>query len=211
MKSIKGEGSVQCPHCEENFDAEFWTLIRGDEDLELKDSLIGGELNLVSCPSCGHFFYHERTIIYFDPTIELLAFVWGGKEEDFENHKAQMQKDFELLKSNLTSLNIDYQPFYLKSLTELKAMIEYEEFTRTQSEVVVALAAENNFKVVALKPSVARVSGFPFYAPIAGQKYTLENLTKAAQEILKQNSALNMLKTMLDEVKKTSKLPAAVK
>ena len=211
MKSIKGEGSVNCPHCEESFDAEFWTLIRGDVDLELKDSLIGGELNLVSCPSCGHFFYHERTIIYFDPTIELLAFVWGGREEDFENHKAQMKKDFELLKNNLTSLNIDYQPFYLKSLAELKAMIEYEDFTRTQSEVIATLAAENNFKVVALKPSVARVSGFPFYAPIYKEEYTLENFTKAASELLKQNSALNMLKVMLDEVKKTSKLPAAIK
>lgn len=211
MKSIKGEGSVNCPHCEESFDAEFWTLIRGDEDLELKDSLIGGELNLVSCPSCGHFFYHERTIIYFDPTIELLAFVWGGREEDFENHKAQMKKDFELLKNNLTSLNIDYQPFYLKSLAELKAMIEYEDFTRTQSEVIATLAAENNFKVIALKPSVARVSGFPFYAPIYKEEYTLENFTKAAAELLKQNSALNMLKVMLDEVKKTSKLPAAIK
>ena len=211
MKSIKGEGSVNCPHCEESFDAEFWTLIRGDVDQELKDSLIGGELNLVSCPSCGNFFYHERTIIYFDPTIELLAFVWGGREEDFENHKTQMKKDFELLKNNLTSLNIDYQPFYLKSLAELKAMIEYEDFTRTQSEVIATLAAENNFKVVALKPSVARVSGFPFYAPIYKEEYTLDNFTKAATELLKQNSALNMLKVMLDEVKKTSKLPAQVK
>ena len=211
MKSIKGEGSVNCPHCEESFDAEFWTLIRGDVDQELKDSLIGGELNLVSCPSCGNFFYHERTIIYFDPTIELLAFVWGGREEDFENHKAQMKKDFELLKNNLTSLNIDYQPFYLKSLAELKAMIEYEDFTRTQSEVIATLAAENNFKVIALKPSVARVSGFPFYAPIYKEEYTLNNFTKAATELLKQNSALNMLKVMLDEVKKTSKLPAQVK
>lgn len=211
MKSIKGEGSVNCPHCEESFDAEFWTLIRGDEDLELKDALIGGELNLVSCPSCGHFFYHERTIIYFDPTIELLAFVWGGREEDFEKHKAQMKKDFELLKNNLTSLHIDYQPFYLKSLAELKAMIEYEDFTRTQSEVIATLAAENNFKVIALKPSVARVSGFPFYAPIYKEEYTLENFTKAASELLKQNSALNMLKVMLDEVKKTSKLPAQLK
>ena len=211
MKSIKGEGSVNCPHCEESFDAEFWTLIRGDVDQELKDSLIGGELNLVSCPSCGNFFYHERTIIYFDPTIELLAFVWGGREEDFEKQKSQMQKDFELLKNNLTSLNIDYQPFYLKSLAELKAMIEYEDFTRTQSEVIATLAAENNFKVVALKPSVARVSGFPFYAPIYKEEYTLNNFTKAATELLKQNSALNMLKVMLDEVKKTSKLPAQVK
>ena len=211
MKSIKGEGSVNCPHCDEVFDAEFWTLIRGDADQELKDSLIGGELNLVSCPSCGNFFYHERTIIYFDPTIELLAFVWGGKEEDFEKQKSQMQKDFELLKNNLTSLNIDYQPFYLKSLAELKAMIEYEDFTRTQSEVIATLAAENKFKVIALKPSVARVSGFPFYAPIYKEEYTLENFTKAATELLKQNSALNMLKVMLDEVKKTSKLPAALK
>ena len=207
MKSIKGEGSVNCPHCDEAFDAEYWTLIRGDVDQELKESLIGGELNLVSCPSCGHFFYHERTIIYFDPTIELLAFVWGGKEEDFEQHKNQMQKDFELLKNNLTSLHIDYQPFYLKSLTELKAMIEYEDFTRTQSEVIASFATQNNFKVIALKPSVARVSGFPFYIPIAGEEYTLDNFTKAAQEILKQNSALTMLKTMLEEVKKTSKLP----
>ena len=90
-------------------------------------------------------------------------------------------------------------------------MIEYEDFTRTQSEVIATLATENNFKVIALKPSVARVSGFPFYAPIYKEEYTLENFVKAATELLKQNSALNMLKVMLDEVKKTSKLPAALK
>ncbi|MDR1684255.1 MAG: CpXC domain-containing protein [Elusimicrobiota bacterium] len=211
MKSIKGQGAAACPNCGENFDAEFWSLVRGDADAELKDSLLGGELNLISCPACGAFFYHDRNIIYFDPPNELLAFVSpGGDKKDFEAVKAKMKRDFKTLKENLASMNISYEPFYLAGLEELKAMLDYEAAAAAQSEVIAALSAQLGFKLAALRRAGARVSGYPFYLPVDGGAYTREGLIKAAQAVLKQNPALNMLETFIKDMQAGKELPPRI-
>ena len=46
MKSIKAEGQARCPnHCEQ-FDVEYWSFVRADQDPDLKTAALGGELNL---------------------------------------------------------------------------------------------------------------------------------------------------------------------
>jgi hypothetical protein len=64
---------------------------------ELKEALIAGEINLVSCPKCGEMFYAECFILYHDSRNELIAFVYPLS---FQNQGAQckmkMRKEFEL-------------------------------------------------------------------------------------------------------------------
>ena len=211
MKSIKGEGSVQCPNGCESFDAEYWTLIRGDQDQELKEALLGGELNLVSCPTCGEFFYHDRDIVYFDPPKQLLAFVSPkADKENFEQTKQKMKKDFEFLRKNLSSMNITYDPFYLAGIEELKALLDYEEFTNCQSDVIAACAAQKGFKVAALNAAEARLKGYPLYIPVAGNKYTAENVKKAAQALVAENPSLNLLNALIKDLKEGKDLPAKI-
>ena len=54
--SIKGSFKAQCPSCKESFDADFWTVVRGDQDQDLKEALIDGELDMLMCPGCSHIF-----------------------------------------------------------------------------------------------------------------------------------------------------------
>jgi hypothetical protein len=208
MKSIKGEGRAACPNGCEPFEAEFWSLVRGDTDAELKDALLGGELNLISCPECGMFFYHDRHIIYFDPPLELLAFVSpNADKKDFAKEKEKMQADFRLLKENLKSMDISYDPFYLAGLEELKAMIEYETKVTEQSEVIAAYGAQKGYKLAPLKKALARVKGYPYYVPVAGGEFTKEAALKAAKDILNENPALTMLGAFVKDISEGAPLP----
>ncbi|MDR0952747.1 MAG: CpXC domain-containing protein [Elusimicrobiota bacterium] len=211
MKSIKGQGQANCPNGCEPFDAEFWTLIRGDQDTELKAALLGGELNLLRCPECETFFYHDRNFIYFDPSIELLALVSPkADKKDFDKIKTQMQKDFKLLKDNMTSLSIDYDPFYLAGLEELKAMLEYEEHITQESEVIAAYAAEKGYKIAALKRYGARLKGYPFYIPVDGGDYNAASVLSAAREILKINPSWHLLTALEKDLKAGKPLPEKI-
>lgn len=211
MKSIKGEGIANCPNGCEPFEAEFWTLIRADHDTELKEALLGGELNLISCPHCGEFFYHDRNIIYFDPSIELLAFVAPtGEKENFAKVKEQMVKDFKMLKDNLTSLSINYDPFYLSGLEELKSMLEYEETITLQSEVVAAQSAAKGFKLARLKPAAARVKGYPFYIPLQGDDFSRDSILSAVSALNAANPALTLLAALAKDIKEGKDLPEKI-
>lgn len=209
MKSIKGEGGAACPNGCEPFEAEYWTLVRGDKDAELKEALLGGELNLISCPSCGEFFYHDRDIVYFDPTKELLAFVSPkADKKNFDEIKKKMQKDFDFLRKNLAEMNITYSPFYLAGMEELKSLLEYDDYSSCQSEVIAASAAQQGFKIVPLSPADARVKGYPLYLPVAGDKYDSASVIKAAEALLAANPALTLLSALIKDLKSGKEPPA---
>lgn len=209
MKSIKGEGGVTCPNGCEPFEAEYWTLVRGDKDAELKEALLGGELNLISCPTCGEFFYHDRDIVYFDPPKELLAFVSPKADKaNFDEIKKKMQKDFDFLRKNLAEMNITYSPFYLAGMEELKSLLDYDEYSSCQSEVIAAAAAQKGFKIAPLSPAEARVKGYPLYLPVDGDKYNAESVKKAARALLADNPALTLLSALIKDLQSGKELPA---
>ena len=175
MKSIKNESPAQCPnHCEP-FDVEYWSLVRADQDPDLKTAIMGGELNLVQCPECGTFFHHDGDLIYFDQPSELLVFVFSEKDRQREPELlARMQHDYELIKNTLLKqLNMDYPPLSVFGLEALKKVLESEETVGYESEVIAASAAEKGLSVARLKPSYARAHHFPYYVQLCWS--TLQN------------------------------------
>ena len=50
--ATKGVFRVECPHCGEAFDADFWTVVRGDRDHDVKELILSGEFDLLMCPKC---------------------------------------------------------------------------------------------------------------------------------------------------------------
>src|SRR5580700_2358509 len=90
------EIDVKCPQCEEDFRGAVWTAVHAGTDPELKDLLLGGELNLVQCTHCGNVFYYEHFMLYQDPKEEIVAYV--HRESDQEEEKLlhiSMKKGFE--------------------------------------------------------------------------------------------------------------------
>ncbi len=202
MKSIKNESPAQCPnHCEP-FDVEYWSLVRADQDPDLKTAIMGGELNLVQCPECGTFFHHDGDLIYFDQPSELLVFVFSEKDRQREPELlARMQHDYELIKNTLLKqLNMDYPPLSVFGLEALKKVLESEETVGYESEVIAASAAEKGLSVARLKPSYARAHHFPYYVPAPAHPQTANDYAVAAAKVLHGGLNSLLLRNFLDKM-----------
>lgn len=201
MKSIKAQGRAKCPnHCEE-FDVEYWSFVRADEDPDLKTAALGGELNLVCCPECKTFFHHDGNLIYLDAPNELMIFVFSHSDKAQEAAlAAKMKADYQTIKQALSNtLHLDYQPFYVFGLEGLKQILEQEEKMRSESEVVAAASAAAGCRIVRLKPGYAREKRFPFYVP-APEGDGPNGYAVAAHKVLKQGVQSLLLQNFLDQM-----------
>ncbi|MHB0996447.1 MAG: CpXC domain-containing protein [Elusimicrobiales bacterium] len=80
--ATKGVFRVECPHCGEGFDADFWTVVRGDRDQEVKELILSGEFDILMCPKCETMFQHEEPFLYIDPGKDIMAFVMPESYRD---------------------------------------------------------------------------------------------------------------------------------
>ncbi|MEA3307236.1 MAG: CpXC domain-containing protein, partial [Elusimicrobiota bacterium] len=104
--AIKGKFKINCPSCDHEFEADFWTIVRGDRDSKLKEMLLEGEFDMFMCPLCKKVFNKEETFIYHDQKMDLFIFVlpsayitekekWIKKmEEDYDAVKETMNNNF---------------------------------------------------------------------------------------------------------------------
>ena len=192
MRSLKNEEAAHCPNGCEPFDVTYWSLVRGDENDDLKSAILGGELNLVRCPECGTYFHHDGELIYFDAPAELLTFVFSPKDKTrAQELTAKIEHDYEIIKNSLLKeLQLDYPPLSVFGLDELQHLLHHEEEQTAESEVVAAAAATQGFEVARLKPSYARRHHFPLYVPApAAKKPTANDYAVAAAKVLQ--SGLN--------------------
>jgi hypothetical protein len=158
-----------CPACKLPNEAEVWSIINVKEDPELKDLLLGGEINMVECHSCREVYYVDHFLIYHDPDEELIAFVYPlkYKEQDID-WEAKTKTDFEQSQSSLEPADrISYTPLTLFGLDSLVEIVTKVEEASIQSEIVATLAAQNNFPVRNLKPGAARRQNLPKVLPVA--------------------------------------------
>jgi CpXC protein len=200
MKSIKGTVTFQCKGKCPPFEAEIWTLIRGDEDIDLKEAALGGELNLISCPHCHEFFYGESPLVYLDKENEILIFAFP---KDYEKDKAKWQRkmdeDFELLKNGLLKeMQINYKPVLVFGTDKLKEFLSREGERREETEVIGCLANEMNLKTQKVKPAKARECGLPNVFPFAGDNITKETVLKASQKLIKGRSKIKSLSRLIE-------------
>jgi hypothetical protein len=157
---------ITCSHCQFPNEAEVWSIINVREDPELRDLLLGGELNMAECSACKEIFYAEHFVIYHDPDFELMAFVYPFSYRDQKSEwEEKTRGDFQMLQQGLEAEVIRYQPVTLFGLDELIQMVEWDEEASVQSDIVEALARQNGLSVYHLKKSVARQKSLPMVLP----------------------------------------------
>lgn len=202
MNSIKNQTQVNCPNGCEPFEADYFCFIRADENPDLKDAILGGELHLVRCPECGAYFHHEKELIYLDPLNELLVFMFPRDSKERENElRKRMQDDYRTVKDVLLkSLHLDYPPICVFGLEELKHLLESEERNILESEAVAASSASAGFEVVRLKPSYARMHHFPYYIPALPHSKHPEDYALAAAKVLKSGLHSPLLLNLKDHM-----------
>ena len=195
MKSICNEAPACCPNACEPFDVEYWSLVRADEDPDLKNAALGGELNLVRCPQCGTYFHHNGELIYFDAPAELLIFVFAkDTKEKQASLRQRMERDYEIIKNTLLEqLEMDYPPILVFGLDELQERLHHLEEMAAASEVVAASCASQGLSIVRLKPSYAREHHFPLYVPISTARSTANDYAIAASKVLKSGVKSTLL------------------
>jgi hypothetical protein len=190
MASLKGLVEVQCPNGCAPFEARVWSLIRLDSNPELKEELLAGQLNLLSCEKCHRHFYYDQTIVVHDPRSELLAFVFPEEcSAEAERWRAKMVQDYETLQRGGEKL--DYAPILFFGLQDLRTLLEQEDNLIDESEIARHLTKALGLELYSVKPSVARERGIPVFLPREPNGGELRaGLVSGLQKLLKENPYL---------------------
>ena len=202
LMSTKGVFRVKCPSCGDNFDADFWTVVRGDSDADLKDLIISGEFDLLGCPRCSTVFSHEEPFLYLDPRYELLVFVMPENyRPEKEKWLAKMRADYEALDpASFGGRLAGLEPAYFFGVGELSPLLSRDRDMEEESEVLACLAGESNFKTAKIKAGEARLRDLPFCLPYSGPAPVKGGALSAVKKLLAVNDALPRLKNLLKEL-----------
>jgi Zn ribbon nucleic-acid-binding protein len=198
------EQEMECPACKYPNSVEVWSVVNVKEDPELKDILLGGELNMAECVSCKHVFYAEHFIIYHESDRELMAFVYTlANRDDAETWKAKTATDFAAFQENAGPDNqLKYKPVTLFGLDELVQLVQKEEEMNIQADIVKALSDENHFAVKTLRPGQARELGLPVVLPLSDDTSLdlRERVKQGVEKLLQTNDLLFVYRQLLKEL-----------
>ena len=196
--STKGAFRVECPHCGESFDADFWTVVRGDRDLDVKELILSGEFDILMCPKCEAMFQHEEPFLYLDPPRELLVFVMPETYlEKKDEWVARMKADYEPLRATLASSHgVAGEPQFFFGLAPLTALLAGDRDREEETEVLEFMAREAGMQLLRIKPSAAREHDLPFLLPLPSGLKGRAAALSAVRELEKANDALPRLKKL---------------
>ncbi|OGS12607.1 MAG: hypothetical protein A2234_05720 [Elusimicrobia bacterium RIFOXYA2_FULL_58_8] len=197
--ATKGVFRVECPSCGENFDADFWTVVRGDRDHEVKELILSGEFDLLMCPKCSGLFPHEEPFIYMDPGRDILAFVMP---ETYAAEKdkwiARMQTDYAPVRASMAASHaLACEPVYFFGLGPLTGLLESDRDREEETEVMEFMAREAGLRLLPVQPAAARSLDVMFSMPAARGLCGRAAVLQAAQELLAKNDALRRLKNLV--------------
>ncbi|MBR2825386.1 MAG: CpXC domain-containing protein [Solobacterium sp.] len=67
-----------CPYCGKDFEADIYDMINVEEDPDLRDRCVSGDLFRVSCPHCKKDFMNQFPLVYIDKPNRFV--LWLSKE-----------------------------------------------------------------------------------------------------------------------------------
>jgi hypothetical protein len=199
------EHDIECTYCRHPNTVEVWSVINVKLDPELKDLLLGGELNMAECEACHKMFYAEYFLLYHDPDAELMAFVYPLVNElQRDEMEKKTQENFatsQALADDADRLN--YAPLTLFGLDALLRLVEQEDEEVLQAEIAAHLAKEKNLSVVPLRRSVARAHQMPplLLGKTEGNGVSASSAVAALETLLSVNDRLSVYRALLDRVK----------
>jgi hypothetical protein len=187
---------ITCEQCGEEFRGTIWTAVHAKQDPELKDLLLGGELNMVMCPQCSHVAYQDHFVLYQDPAAELIVYVYpGSQREDEASLKAMMLQGFKEAQAVYdTKDRFLYEPLLLFGLNTLVEMLQEEENRAEQSQIAQELCKEKGISFHLLRPSQARAKGMMRVVPYepSAPKITRNTVLAGIEHLIKINPQLDL-------------------
>jgi len=204
--STFNEIDVACEECAEEYKGIVWTAVHAQQDPELKDILLGGELNILVCPKCSHASYQDHFVLYQDPAAELMAYIYPPDQAD--------EKDF-LRQSMLRSFHEaqqvyppkerkDYEPILIFGLETFVEMMHQEDSRAMQSQIAEAVCRERKIPYLLLRPSRARSQGLLRVLPVHGTVASADRQAFLAgiDELLSVNPELDLYERLRSTIQK---------
>ncbi len=200
---------VKCA-CGEVFEAEIYQSISVKEDPALKDSLLGGQFNVVQCPKCRQMVYAEHFVLYHDSAQELLAFVYPTRmEAETAQIQIAMDNAFRQMQAGTPpDQQVRYQPFLLFGLDSLCDLLNIEEEISDETKVAHALGDSMKISHRKIHFDAARRNNIPALLPVdaplpgPGRKVKPDPVSAAAgiRKILEANPHLVHYRRFLEKI-----------
>lgn len=195
---------IECANCGHEFRGTVWTAVHASEDPELKELLLGGELNLVQCPSCAHVAYHDHFVLYQDPEAELVVYIYPQHQQPDEAflRKTMLKSFAEAQAVYSPNQRKTYKPIMLFGLEALVEMMTEEELRAEQSQIAQYICKEKKIPMVLLKPSEARRLGIMRTLPLESEKKSANraNILGGLKKLLAENPTLDLYAKFLKDV-----------
>jgi len=192
--SLSSQEEIRCP-CGEIFEADIWNSINAVEDPELKDAILSGEINIVSCPKCGQVFYAEHFVLYHDSNAELLAFVYPSSfVTDAEHWQKKMEEDFKKATLDIMPEGIiTYKPILMFGLDSLVELIRDEQEQEDEMSILEYFADSYGLSTIRLRPHYARTNKIPRLLPVSKEKGAdmREEIIDGLKVLLRHNNLLS--------------------
>lgn len=212
--SFQGSVAARCPSCAEEFDAPVWSFVHGGTDAALRDQVKARECNLLLCPRCGAAFVPEAPWIYYEPSAELLAFVfpesWRGQEASW---REKMKDDFARMREALGErLPPAMEPAVFFGSDGLASVLEGEDWRADERDVMEHYARELGLSVYKASPRWARDHDAPSEFPHSGAP-SRESLIAGMRALIRANERLTAWSDFLArfEADRAAALPPAAR
>ncbi|MBI4655111.1 MAG: hypothetical protein HY746_00035 [Elusimicrobia bacterium] len=170
--STSGIISLKCPQCGEEFEAKSFTVVRGDRDFKLKETILSGEFDLFMCPACSGVFSHEEPFIYLDPDMEIFAFVLPEKYlEEKEKWIKKISGDYADIRDSLKKdPSFSFEQKFLFGIGSLIELLSADRDAQEETEVIEFIAKDFKMNFCRISPSFARNQSLPFSVPYLTEK-----------------------------------------
>mgnify|MGYP001135867006 CR=1 FL=1 len=193
---------VRCPHCEEEFQARFWSVVRGDLDNDLRELIVNGEFNILMCPSCNKLFRYDDNFIYLDPIHEIIVFVMPSYNLNRSDIIEKLKEDYLSIGGEISeSIKTYLHPYYFFEIDELIELIKKDELIEEETEIIEFICKENNFKTKKIYKHIAREKGLPFILPYLTTLHP-HDVIDVVKEIYNKNKKLRSLRNLIEELEK---------
>ncbi len=191
---------VRCPHCSNEFEAKFWSVVRGDIDIDLRELILNGEFNLLMCPHCEKIFKYEENFIYLDPTAEILAFVMPDYYEMREDLVEKLKEDYLSIKDHLSAeKKLNFEPYYLFGVEQLVKLLKNDTDIQEETDVIEFICFEKKLKTKKINKIKAREKDLPFLLPYS-ESLKKGDLLELLNEIYSGNKRLKRIKNLMEEI-----------
>lgn len=189
--SFLGKVQARCPNGCEPQHVEIWSFVDAGRDPALRETLIGGDLNLIRCESCGTIFYPEATVVYYDAEAKILAFVFPESHRSEEARwRKKMEEDYEQMRKILPEAKgVAVAPQIYFGIDSLRQQLQGEESLQDEVDVAAVISHELKLALYPVSRSFARSHNLPWLLPCQGPA-TLASAANGLRILLEANDRL---------------------